>query len=132
MILVLSIIGTHDILSATSTGNAEEFVVLTTYFERSNAKGALFNFAYLNDKGDLSFYLLPLSRNDSMEYNIPNFSLFESLIRISVYDIESDGVLFNDGDDVHVSYPADTMEETGTRCMNNLILSVKDVSSLNL
>ena len=131
---VLSIIGTHDIMNVTATGNADEFIVTVTFFENSNAKGALFNFAYLNDKGDLSFYLLPLSRSDSMEYNILNFSLFESLIRISVYDIESDGVLFSDGagDDVHVSYPADTMEETGTQCMNNLILSVKDVSSLNL
>ena len=88
------------------------------FFEHSNAKGALLNFAYSNGKGDLNFFLLPLSRNDSMEYNIPNFSLFESFVRLSVYDIESDGVLFNDGD-VHVSYPADTMEATGTQCINN-------------
>ena len=112
--------GTHDILNATATGNADEFTVFTTYFKHSNAKGALFNFAILNDKGDLSFFLLPLNRSDSIKYNIPNL-LFESVVRISVYDIESDGVLFNDGD-VHVSYPADTMEETGTECMNNFEL----------
>ena len=116
---VLSI-GTHDIMNATATGNTEEFVVLTTYFEQSNASGALFNFAYLNDKGDLSFHLLPLNKNDSMEYNIPNFLLYKSIFRISVYDIESDGVLFTN---VHVSYPAVTMEETGTeQCMNNFKL----------
>ena len=107
-------------MNITATGNAEEFIVSTTYFEHSNAKGALFNFAYLNDKGDISFFFLPLSRNDSMQYNLHNyFQLIESIVRISVYDIESNGVLFNDGD-VHVSYPADTitMEETGTQCMN--------------
>ena len=112
-------VGTHDIVNATATGNAEKFTITATFSEYSNAVGALINFAYLNDKGDLSFYLLALNRSDSMEYNIPNFLLFKSLVRISVYDIESDGVIFNDGD-VHVSYPADTMEATGTECMNNL------------
>ena len=125
----MSITGTHDIENVTATGNADKFTVIATFFEHSNAMGALFNIAYLNVKGDLSFYLLPLSRSDSMEYSIPNFLLYESLIRISVYDIESDGVLFN-GDDVHVSYPADTMEETGTeKCTNNYyILSVNNVA----
>ena len=115
--------GTHDIMNATATGNTEEFVVLTAYFEHSNALGALFNFAYYNDKGDLSFHLLPLNRSDSMQYNLPKFSLYKSIFRISVYDIESDGLLFTNGDDVHVSYPAVIIEETGTeQCMNNFKL----------
>ena len=114
-VLSMHVIGTHDIVNITATGNEEEFIVSTTYFEHSNATGALFNFAYLNDKGDLSFTLLPLSRRDSTEHNISNFSIFESLVRISVYDIESDGVLFS-ADDVH--YPAVSMEKTGTeQCM---------------
>ena len=115
-------VGTHDIMNATGIGSAGEFTVITIFFDNSNAKGALFNFAYLNDKGDLSFFLLPLNRSDSMEYNIRNFSLFESLVRISVYDIESDGVLFTNSDTnsdaVHEYYPADTMEKSGIQCMN--------------
>lgn len=105
-------------MNATAIGNAEEFTIFSTFFEHSDAMGALFNFAYLNDKEGLSFFLLPLSRSDSIQYNIPNLSLFKSLVRISVYDIESNGVLFNDGD----SYPADTipMEATAIQqCMNN-------------
>ena len=97
-------IGTHDILNATTTETSDDAIVITTlYSEHSDARGALFDFVFIDDNGDVDFtrsVLLALDRNTSLHHTLP-FNLYPGQYRVFVYDIESDGTLSNG-----VSYPA--------------------------
>ena len=99
-------IGTHDILNATTTETEGHAIVITTlYSEHSDARGALFDFVFIDDNGDVDFtrsVLLALDRNSSLHYTLP-FNLYPGQYRLFVYDIESDGTLSNG-----VGYPAVT------------------------
>ena len=101
-------IGTHDILKATTTETDDDEIVITTlYSEHSDARGALFDFVFIDDNGDVDFtrsVLLALDRNTSLHHTLP-FNLYPGQYRVFVYDIESDGTL-SDG----VGYPAVTDE----------------------
>ena len=105
-------IGTHDILNATTTETDDDAIVITTlYSEYSDARGALFDFVFIDDNGDVNFtrsVLLALDRNTSLHHTLP-FNLYPGQYRVFVYDIESDGTLSNG-----VGYPA---------VMNELTLS---------
>ena len=49
-------IGTHDILNATTTETDNDAIVITTlYSEHSDARGALFDFVFIDDNGDVDF-----------------------------------------------------------------------------
>ena len=97
-------IGTHDILNATTTETDDDAIVITTlYSEHSDARGALFDFVFIDDNGDVDFtrsVLLALDRNTSLHHTLP-FNLYPGQYRVFVYDIESDGTLSNG-----VGYPA--------------------------
>ena len=99
-------IGTHDILNATTTETGDDEIVITTlYSEHSDARGALFDFVFIDDNGDVDFtrsVFLALDRNTSLHYTLP-FNLYPGQYRVFVYDIESDGTLSNG-----VGYPAVT------------------------
>ena len=101
-------IGTHDILNATTTETDDDAIVITTlYSEHSDARGALFDFVFIDDNGDVDFtrsVLLALDRNTSLHHTLP-FNLYHGQYRVFVYDIESDGTLSNG-----VGYPAVTSE----------------------
>ena len=101
-------IGTHDILNATTTETDDDAIVITTlYSEHSDARGALFDFVFIDDNGDVNFtrsVLLALDRNTSLHHTLP-FNLYPGQYRVFVYDIESDGTLSNG-----VGYPAVTYE----------------------
>ena len=101
-------IGTHDILNATTTETDDDAIVITTlYSEHSDARGALFDFVFIDDNGDVDFtrsVLLALDRNTSLHHTLP-FNLYPGQYRVFVYDIESDGTLSNG-----VGYPAVTDE----------------------
>ena len=106
-----SFIGTHDILNATTTETDDNEIVITTlYSEHSDARGALFEFVFIDDNGDVDFtssVLLALDRNTSLHYTLP-FNLYSGQYRVFVYDIESDGTLSNG-----VGYPAISKELEG-------------------
>ena len=74
------------------------FIVITTlYSEHSDARGALFDFVFIDDNGDVDFtrsVLLALDRNTSLNHTLP-FNLYPGRYRVLVYDIESDGTLSN-------------------------------------
>ena len=99
-------IGTHDILNATTTETEGHAIVITTlYSEHSDARGALFDFVFIDDNGDVDFtrsVLLELDRNTSLHHTL-SFNLYPGQYRVFVYDIESDGKLSNG-----VGYPAVT------------------------
>ena len=101
-------VGTHDILNATTTETGDDAIVITTlYSEHSDARGALFDFVFIDDNGDVDFtrsVLLALDRNTSLHHTLP-FNLYPGQYRVFVYDIESDGTLSNG-----VGYPAVTNE----------------------
>ena len=101
-------IGTHDILNATTTETDDDAIVITTlYSEHSDARGALFDFVFIDDNGDVNFtrsVLLALDRNTSLHHTL-SFNLYPGQYRVFVYDIESDGTLSNG-----VGYPAVTNE----------------------
>ena len=101
-------IGTHDILNATTTETDDDAIVITTlYSEHSDARGALFDFVFIDDNGDVDLtrsVLLALDRNTSFHHTLP-FNLYPGQYRVFVYDIESDGTLSNG-----VGYPAVTDE----------------------
>ena len=103
-------IGTHDILNATTTETDDDvvnIVITTLYSEHSDARGALFDFVFIDDNGDVDFtrsVLLTLDRNTSLKHTLP-FNLYPGQYRVFVYDIESDGTLSNG-----VGYPAVTSE----------------------
>lgn len=96
--------GTHYVqdISVTET-QSNEVEVTTIYFEHSDAKGALFNFVYIDDRNVVDYtrsVLLALSTNLSYHYVLP-FNLFRGHYRVLVFDIEHDGTLFSG-----VGYPA--------------------------
>ena len=99
-------IGTHDILNAITTETDEDAIAITTlYSVHSDARGALFDFVFIDDNGDVDFsrsVLLALDRNTSHNHTLP-FNLYPGQYRVLVYDIESDGTLSNG-----VGYPAVT------------------------
>ena len=103
-------IGTHDILNATTTETDDDAIVITTlYSEHSDARGALFDFVFIDDNGDVDFtrsVLLALDRNTSLHHTLP-FNLYPGQYRVFVYDIESDGTLSNG-----VGYPAVAIDLT--------------------
>ena len=85
--------------------------VTTLYSEHSDARGALFDFVFIDDNGDVDFnrsVLLALDRNTSLHHTLP-FNLYPGQYRVFVYDIESDGTLSNG-----VGYPAVTSNFTAT------------------
>ena len=58
---------------------------------------------FIDDNGDVDFtrsVLLALDRNTSLHHTLP-FNLYPGQYRVFVYDIESDGTLYNG-----VGYPA--------------------------
>ena len=114
-VLYMLSIGTHDILNATTTETDDDAIVITTlYSEHSDARGALFDFVFIDDNGDVDFarsVLLALDRNTSLHHTLPS-NLYPGQYRVFVYDIESDGTLSNG-----VGYPAVTI---------NLIVTCKD------
>ena len=101
-------------MNATATLNAANDVEVTTlYSEHSDARGALFDFVFIDDNGDVNFtrsVLLTLDRNTSLHHTLP-FNLYPGQYRVFVYDIESDGTLSNG-----VGYPA---VEITLLCGNN-------------
>ena len=103
-LLCIVFIGTHDILNATTTETDDDAIVITTlYSEHSDARGALFDFVFIDGNGDVNFtrsVLLALDRNTSLHHTLP-FNLYPGQYRVYVYDIESDGTLSNG-----VGYPA--------------------------
>ena len=103
-----TILGTHDILNATTTETDDDAIVIATlYSEHSDARGALFDFVFIDDNGDVDFtrsVLLALDRNTSLHHTLP-FNLYPGQYRVFVYDIESDGTLSNG-----VGYPAVTAD----------------------
>ena len=105
-------IDTHDILNATTTETDDDAIVITTlYSEHSDARGALFDFVFIDDNGDVDFtrsVLLALDRNTSLHHTLP-FNLYPGQYRVFAYDIESDGTLSNG-----VGYPAVTGEYFNT------------------
>ena len=105
-LLCIVSIGTHDILNATTTETDDDEIVITTlYSEHSDARGALFDFVFIDENGDVDFtrsVLLALDRNTSLHHTLP-FNLYPGQYRVFVYDIESDGTLSNG-----VGYPAVT------------------------
>ena len=107
--LVLTPLGTHDIVSAQTSQSEEHAIIVTTkYFDHSTASGALFSFAFIIcDSGDVDFgrsFLLALDRNTSHNHTLP-FDLYPGHYRVYVYDIEHGGALHNG-----VGYPAVTGE----------------------
>ena len=102
--MTIIILGTHDILNATTTKTDDDAIVITTlYSEHSDARGGLFDFVFIDDNGDVDFtrsVLLALDRNASLHHTLP-FNLYPGQYRVFVYDIESDGTLYNG-----VGYPA--------------------------
>ena len=104
-------IGTHDILNTTTETDDDEIVITTLYSEHSDARGALFGFVFIDDNGDVNFtrsVLLALDKNTSLHHTLP-FNLYPGQYRVFVYDIESDGTLYNG-----TGYPA----ITGDYCNN--------------
>ena len=100
-------LGTHGILGITTKTEGNDIVVTTLYSEHSDVKGALFDFVFIDDNGDVDFtrsVLLALDRNTSLHHTLP-FNLYPGQYRVFVYDIESDGTLSNG-----VGYPAVTKE----------------------
>ena len=106
-------VGTHGILNATTTETDDDAIVITTlYSEHSDARGALFDFVFIDDNGDVDFtrsVLLALDRNTSLHHTLP-FNLYPGQYRVFVYGIESDGTLSNG-----VGYPAVTSEHSTRR-----------------
>ena len=116
-------IGTHDILNVTTTETDDDAIVITTlYSEHSDARGALFDFVFIDDNGDVDFtrsVFLALDRNTSLHHTLP-FNLYPGQYRVFVYDIESDGTLSNG-----VGYPAVTSElRTSKEYQGNLFVYV--------
>ena len=80
-----------------------EIELSTVYSEFSDARGALLDFVFIDDNGDVNFnrsVLLALDRNTSLSHTL-TFDLYPGQYRVFVYDIESDGTLSNG-----VGYPA--------------------------
>ena len=91
--------------STTTKNSLNEVEVTAFYSEHSDARGALFDFVFIDDNGDVDFtrsVLLALDRNTSLHHTLP-FNLYPGQYRVFVYDIESDGTLSNG-----VGYPAIT------------------------
>ena len=101
---------THDIADVTVVETEQNAVAITTrYSILSNARGALFIFASIDNSGDVDFtrsVLLALDRETSHDYTLP-FSLSPGGCRVFVYDIEHDATLPSG-----VSYPAVRSELT--------------------
>lgn len=95
--MYIIVIGTHDIIDSMII--AERNLLITEYFNQSNASGAFFIFAF-NDGGKL---IMALDKNDSQNYLLSSV-LSTGWYSMSVYDIEQDKTLLNSA----VSYPADT------------------------
>ena len=75
---------------------------------------------FIDDNGDVDFtrsVLLALDRNTSLHHTLP-FNLYPGQYRVFVYDIESDGTLYN-----VVGYPAVTIDLAATI---DLIVTCKD------
>ena len=93
-------------MNATAIKKSNNIIEVTTlYSEHSDARGALFDFVFIDDDGDVDFtrsVLLALDRNTSLHHTLP-FNLYPGQYRVFVYDIESDGTLSNG-----VGYPAVT------------------------
>ena len=91
--------------------------VTTKYSDHSTASGALFNFVFITDNGDVDFnrsFLLALDRNTSHNHTLP-FDLHPGHYRVYVYDIEHDGTLHNG-----VGYPA-VAEELPANFSNGIV-----------
>ena len=106
MPLIFYYVGTHDILNATTTETDDDAIVITTlYSEHSDARGALFDFVFIDDNGDVDWYrsvLLALDRNISLNHTLPQpFNLYPGQYKVFIYDIERSGKLSNG-----VGYPA--------------------------
>ena len=110
--------------ATTTTGN-DAIVITTLYSEHSGARGALFDFVFIDDNGDVDFtrsVLLALDRNTSLHHTLP-FNVYPGQYRVFVYDIESDGTLSNG-----VGYPAVTNEfNTSKEYQGNICLYSKFV-----
>ena len=109
---------------ATTTETDDDAIVITTlYSEHSDARGALFDFVFIDDNGDVNFtrsVLLALDRNASLHHTLP-FNLYPGQYRVFVYDIESNGTLYNG-----VGYPAVTNEfNTSKEYQGNICLYSK-------
>ena len=122
-------IGTHDILNATTTETGDDEIVITTlYSEHSDARGALFDFVFIDDNGDVDFtrsVLLALDRNTSLHHTLP-FNLYPGQYRVFVYNIESDGTLSNG-----VGYPAVTNRDYFTISFFDQIIIDEDGQGIN-
>ena len=103
-VLVLTALGTHDIVSSQTSQTEEHAIIVTTrYSDHSTASGAMFSFVFITDSGDVDFsrsFLLALDRNTSHNHILP-FDLYPGHYRVYVYDIEHDRILHNG-----VGYPA--------------------------
>ena len=103
-VLVLTPLGTHDIVNSQTSQTEEHAIIVTTrYSEHSTASGAMFSFVFITDSGDVDFnrsFLLALDRNTSHNHILP-FDLYPGHYRVYVYDIEHDRTLHNG-----VGYPA--------------------------
>ena len=78
----------------------ENIEILTHYFEKSVAKGALFYFIPFDDNGNSNLensMILPLNRSNNRTF----ISLPTGLYSVLVYDIEGNGTLQNG-----TNYPA--------------------------
>lgn len=102
---MLKCTATHDIIRAMVTETHSNVVVITTlYSDKSDARGALFSFVFIDDDGAVNFThsaLVTLDRTSS-KHVLP-FNLFPGLYTVFVYDIEQDGILSSG-----VGYPAVT------------------------
>ena len=88
----LSILGTHDIISASAIPDADGINISARFVENSNATGAFFIFInYIND--DVLFtktYSLALSRSNVTHGLVFPLFLWPGMYRVYTYDIESD------------------------------------------
>ena len=102
-LLLICLLGTHDIINATFSGNVVQTVYRSEYV---NASGALFVFLF-NDFGRVDFSksaYVALDRNASLNYTL-RFKLYPGHYTISAYDIEKDKTLLDD-----MNYPAHTTQ----------------------
>ena len=92
--------GTHDVMDATF--DVTSHTIETEYFEYSTAMGALYIIIFVNEDRLIDFtrsLYLPLDRNSSHNYTLPNIS--SGQYQVLVYDIDSNVTLYDS-----VSYPA--------------------------
>ena len=101
--------GTHDIRNAEIVATDNMVSIITSYFEYSSARGALYIFIFITSDGEADLAksaLVALNRNASYDYSLP-LDLSVGQYRILTYDIEQDGTLSNG-----IGYPAVTQDRT--------------------